>query len=357
MKSISLIVGDITRFGGTERAVTNLANLLRNNYHVSIISLYYPVSGQSQFYLNEDVKIIYLKLKVSKKLLQRIYQYIQLIYKLRKHIFRTKTDFLVSTAHATSIILPFVVLLSKTKSIAAEHIARSSLPYFSKLVQRILYPFIDAMVVLSPSARENYSFCRKTHIIPNSLPFSSILKSKQNNKVVICVGRISIEKGIDRLIDVALKLRDDIDGWKIKIFGNGPYEDECRSLIDKLKLNDIIFLNNAVSNIHNEYLNSDILIMTSRYEALPMVLLEAKACGVPAIAYDCPEGPREIIRDGVDGFLIEDGNVDSMVEKLRLLMSDDSLRKTYAENAVNGVEEYKDEVIAQKWQTVFEPLI
>lgn len=354
MKTISLIVGDITRFGGTERAVTNLANLLINKYKVCIVSLYHPVSSHLQFKLNEDVQIAYLKLEVPKNIIQRNFQYLILVNILRKHIVITKTDFLISTAHAVSFILPFVVLFRKTKSIAAEHIARRSLPFVSKLLQRILYPFIDAVVVLSPSAREKYSFCNRVYIIPNSLPFSSTLKSQQNNKVIIFVGRISIEKGVDRLIDVALKLRDNIDGWKIKIFGNGSYEDECRVMIDKLKLNDILFLNNAVNDIQKEYLNSDILIMTSRFEAFPMVLLEAKACGLPLIAYDCPEGPREIIRNGVDGFLIEDGNVTSMVEKLRLLMSDDSLRKTFAENAVNGIEEYKDEVIKRKWETLFE---
>lgn len=356
MKTISLIVGDITRFGGTERAVTNLANLLINKYEVCIVSLYHPASSHLQFKLNEDVKIAYLNLEVPKNIVQRNFQYLKLVNILRKHIVTTTTDFLISTAHSVSFILPLVVLFRKTKSIAAEHIARRSLPFVSKLLQRISYPFIDIVVVLSPSAKENYSFCKKTYIIPNSLPFSSILKSKQNNKVIISVGRISVEKGIDRLIDVALKLRDDIDGWKIKVFGNGPYEDECRDMIDELNLNHIISLNNAVSNIHNEYLNSDILVMTSRYEAFPMVLLEAKACGVPVIAYDCPEGPREIIRDGVDGLLIEDGNVALMVEKLRLLMSDDNLRKTYAENAVNGIDEYKDEAIAQKWKTLLDNL-
>lgn len=356
MKSVSLIVGDITRFGGTERAVSNLANLLINEYSVTIISLYSPVSSQPQFSISDNVKVDYMKVEIPNNLIQRNYQYVKLVYSLRKHISQNKTDFIISTAHAISFILPLVVLFSKTKSIAAEHIARNSLPFPSRLLQRISYPFIDAVVVLSQSAREKYSFCKKIHIISNSLPFHSVLKSKQNNKAIICVGRVSIEKGIDRLIDVAVKLRDDIDGWKIKIFGNGPYEDECRDLIDKLNLREIISLNKAVSNIHNEYQNSDILIMTSRFEAFPMVLLEAKACGVPAIAYDCPEGPREIIKDGVDGFLVEDGNITDMVDKLKTLMFDDKLRKSFAENAFNGVEGYREDAITKKWKVLLKTL-
>jgi glycosyltransferase involved in cell wall biosynthesis len=353
MKTISIIVGDITKFGGTERAVTNLANLLVHKNKICIVSLYHQAAQQPHFKLNNKIEMRYLNISIPKNIVQRFFQYFKLILVLRKLNRKSKFDYILSTAHAFSFLLPLIVIFSKTKSIAAEHIARRSLPFLSKLLQRISYPFIDVIIVLSPSAKDNYFFCRNIHVIPNSLPFNPIQPSSICHKTILSVGRISYEKGSDRLIEVATLLKGKCDGWQIKVFGNGPYEKEFKNAIDRQNLGDMIELNNAVSDIQNQYLKSDIFIMTSRFEAFPMVLLEAKACGVPVVVYDCPEGPREIIQDGYDGFLIENGNAVAMVEKLLLLMSDNGLRKKIGKNAGNSVAGYKDEIIAGKWEAMF----
>lgn len=357
MKSISLIVGDITRFGGTERAVTNLANLLMKSYKVSIISLYHPVASKPQFRLMDGVSVDYLKFEVPDNFIQRNYQYLKFIYALRHHISRAKTDFLISTAHAVSFILPLVVLCSKTKSIAAEHITRSSLPLFSRLLQRLSYPFLHAIVLLSESAEKKYSFLKNTHVIPNSLSFFPSEISCQNNKTILSVGRISYEKGFDRLVDMAKLMKNSTSEWRIKIFGNGNCEEDIRKAIKEHELTDFIVMSGAVKDIEKEYLKADIYLMTSRFEAFPMVLLEAKACGLPVVTYDCPEGPGQIVKDGYDGYLIEDGNAASMVEKLRLLMLDNELRRKMSTNARESVVKYKDELVVEKWNSLFDNLL
>jgi len=97
--------------------------------------------------------------------------------------------------------------------------------------------------------------------------------------------------------------------------------------------------------------------MTSRYEGLGLVLLEAMASGLPCVAYDCPIGPRSIITDGVNGFLVEDGNVDAFVERLVLLFEDKKLRKSMGENAQKSMASYELNAIMHQWKALFESLI
>lgn len=97
--------------------------------------------------------------------------------------------------------------------------------------------------------------------------------------------------------------------------------------------------------------------MTSRSEGFPMVLLEAMACGLPCVAYDCPSGPRAIIEDGKNGFLVENGNIDSFVEKLEQLIEDENLRIQMGKNANESVRKYDVETIMQQWKSLFESLL
>jgi glycosyltransferase involved in cell wall biosynthesis len=357
MKKISIIVGDITKFGGTERAVTNLANLLVTSFDISIVSVY-KGNYKPYFKFNDNISVIYLNVEKSNSIIQRFYQYFVLTFALRNICKNKSIDIIIGTGHAFNFLLPIVTLFLRTKTIAAEHITRSSLPIISRLFQRISYQYLNALVVLSPSAKNKYHFCNNIHIIPNSLPFSCSEQSKLNNNTIISVGRLSYEKGYDRLIEMASLLKSKCkDGsWKIKIFGNGDIENELKDTIANNALSDFVSLNNAVRDIQHEYLNSDIYLMTSRFEAFPMVLLEAKACGLPVVSYDCPEGPREIISDGVDGFLIENGNINEMTDRLLLLMADPNLRKFMGENAKNSICDYKDDVIFSKWNEVINNL-
>jgi glycosyltransferase involved in cell wall biosynthesis len=256
---------------------------------------------------------------------------------------------LIGTGHAYNFLLPFAVKFYNAKSIATEHIARKSLPFTSKFLQRLSYPFLDCVVVLSQSAKNEYPFSKNLVVIPNSLPFDSIEQSELNHKTILTVGRLSYEKGIDRLLEVASLLNGKCDDWSIKIFGNGDIEDELREEVVKKGLSNFVFIHNAVINIQKEYLESAIYLMTSRFEAFPMVLLEAKSCGLPVIAYDCPEGPREIVNDGVDGFLIENGNVKDMAKKVLTLINDIDLRKTMGLNARNSLSKYKEQSISTLW--------
>ncbi|WP_281240342.1 glycosyltransferase family 4 protein [Flavobacterium praedii] len=179
----------------------------------------------------------------------------------------------------------------------------------------------------------------------------SDLKSKK----VIAVARNSYEKGLDRLLIIWKKVIDKHFDWILDIYG-GSVTDLKQTILEQgLEFN--VNLNEPVKNISEEYLSSALFVMTSRSEGFPMVLLEAMASGLPCLAYDCPIGPRAIINEGENGFLIEDGNVDSFVKKLELLIDDENWRIKMGENAKESVRKYDLEIIMKQWKMLFESLV
>lgn len=127
--------------------------------------------------------------------------------------------------------------------------------------------------------------------------------------------------------------------------------------INKLGLEKSFLLKGAVKNIQDKYLESSIYIMSSRYEGLPMVLLEAMACGLPVVSFDCPCGPKDIIRDNEDGFIIKFGNIEKMAEKIEELIFNEEKRKLFGKNAKNNVRRFSENEIMNRWKELFENLI
>ncbi|PZX94390.1 glycosyltransferase family 4 protein [Flavobacterium aquariorum] len=192
-------------------------------------------------------------------------------------------------------------------------------------------------------------------VIPNPSWIQNENISNLKPKKVIAVARNSYEKGLDRLLIVWQKVVAEHPDWILDIYGDSVAH--LRSVVLELGMEFNVKLKEPVKNISEKYLSSSLYVMTSRSECFPMVLLEAMASGLPCIAYDCPIGPRAIINDGENGFLIEDGNADSFVQKLKLLIEDENLRMQMGKNAQESVKKYDLECIMQQWKALFESLV
>ena len=106
-----------------------------------------------------------------------------------------------------------------------------------------------------------------------------------------------------------------------------------------------------------QYLDSSIFVMSSRYEAFPMVLLEAMACGVPCVSFDCPHGPRNIIRNGEDGLLVEYLNPQALADGICRLIEDEALRKQLGAKARQNIQRFSQSVVMHQWTELFDTLI
>lgn len=192
-------------------------------------------------------------------------------------------------------------------------------------------------------------------VIPNPSWKETEKVSNLKSKKVIAVARNSYEKGLDRLLVIWKKVVVKHPDWILEIYGESVID--LSSLIRNLDLENNVNLNEPVKNIADKYLFSSIYVMTSRSEGFPMVLLEAMASGLPCIAYDCPSGPRAIIEDGKNGFLVKDGNVNSFVEKLEKLIENENLRIEIGKEANESIKKFKIETIMQQWKSLFESLV
>lgn len=364
--------------GGIERIVSIKANYLAEvcQYDVFIITAcqqgklpYYPFSEKVKFIdldIDYDVTLTYpIWKRIAKK--SKLAHYHK--QKLSKILAKISPDITVSTFTHEAAFLPDVN--DGSKKILEFHFCKghkckianafdfpllTKLAYYFKCWQEehIIIPKYDQFVVLTEEDKTDWQKQIPTvKCISNILPFKTNEQASLENKTVIAVGRLDAQKKFDRLITLWKEIHSKYPDWKLNIFGQGQDEHRLKNLIAALDLSESITIHQPSQNIKEEYLHSSIFVMTSAYEGLPMVLLEAIGLGLPAVCYDFKCGPRDVIVDGENGFLIKDGNSEAFIEKISRLIEDKSLRKKMGTKAKSLSERYSQEVIMQKWIELF----
>ena len=356
MRKIAFVLGDISLGAGTERAVTNLANAFSRDKdnQVFILSVYSDDKKTPYYPLENSIEVIHLGFSLDGSKLSRITQYFKIIEKLDEILENRRIDYVLGTTHAFNTLLSFVK--GNVKKIGCEHMSYNACPKVSQIIRKNRYRYLDAVVLLTQMDRDHYDFLprEKTYVIPNIRSFEPDKPALLDNKRIITVGRLDSQKGYDILVELAPALRERIPDWKIDIYGSGVMKEQLENRIRELGDQDFVVINEPVKGIRNEFENSSIYLMTSRWEGLPMVLLEAQACGLPIVSFNCPEGPADIINDGIDGYLIDDFNNEELVDKTAQLAHDDELRKKMGMNAYKRSDRFSKKEILKKWYKCFE---
>lgn len=215
---------------------------------------------------------------------------------------------------------------------------------------------LSAFVVLSYEDAGHWTALNNVRVIHNPLSFYPDEASPLTNKQVIAVGRITYQKGFDQLIEAWNLVNMRHPDWTLHIYGGGEVED-LQKMINNLGLIDTCFLEGGIADIGQKYKESSLFALSSRYEGFPMVLVETMAYGVPAVAFACPCGPRDIIKDEEDGILIENGNISLLADGICALIEDENLRKRLGANARKNIKRLEIDHIAQEWKTLFDGLI
>lgn len=212
---------------------------------------------------------------------------------------------------------------------------------------------LDALVLLTQHDADSWNGLTKTVVIPNSLPFFPDKPSTCNQKQVIFVGRLNEQKGLEYLIETWERVHQKHKDWILQIYGDGEQRDLLLHLIREAKLEDAVVVNQSTRQIMDKYLESSIFLLTSRFEGFGMVLIEAMACGVPVVSFDCPWGPADIIKNGEDGFLVEYLNTTEAAEKVVQLIESPELRMKMGIRARENVQRYSRNTVMKQWIELF----
>lgn len=212
----------------------------------------------------------------------------------------------------------------------------------------------DSFIVLSEESQNEWQVSNSV-VIPNPNWLHDVTVSNLSNKKVLTVARHSYEKGIDRLLQVWKLVSQKHPDWTLEVYGS--FEDHFyQNQATQFGLNSVHFYQ-PVSNIEEKYSQSSMLLMTSRYEGFPMVLIEAMTFGLPCVAFDCPCGPRAIITDNETGFLIENDDIQSYAEKVIQLIENRELAVKMSANAVKSASKYDLQTIMNTWNELLKSLI
>lgn len=357
------ITNGINGAGGLERVLSVKASYLADcyNYDITILSL--NNNDQNPFYHFSE-KINFISIDVKGNPFQYIKSYIQGINRIVKEI---KPDVIsVCDDGLKGFFLP--LLLNKPCPMIYERHASINIDrgFNPGRLQRIQFSFkqvlmnflganFDAFVVLTQGNIKEWNI-KKCTVIPNPLPFYPDTTSQLDAKKVLAVGSHSYNKGYDLLLQAWKKVSSRHPDWELQVYGKIDAEKIFLKLADSLGLDSQKIFFEPVSNIEEKFSASSIMVLPSRSEGFGMVLIEAMACGLPCVSFDCPSGPSDIITDQEDGFLVENGNIELFADKINTLIDDKDLRIKMGKKASQNVRRYLPETIMAQWDILFKEL-
>lgn len=364
--------------GGVERVLTLKANYFADHYGYDITIVLTEGKNKPLFYpLSDKIKVVNLDIDFEElwtcSFLKKVIVYLQKQRIFRKRLtaelMRLRPDITISLLRREINFLSSVK--DGSKKIGELHVNRANYRnfeageanaiknLFAKLWMRNLVfhlKRLDRFVVLTEEDKVSWTELNNVIVIPDPLAFTIDEVSPLANKRVMAVGRYVYQKGFDLLLQAWAKIEKQHSDWELVVYGMGD-RDSYDQIIDDLHIDrSRCHLYGSTPDIKKEYLNSSLFVFSSRFEGFGMVLIEAMACGLPVVSFDCPCGPKDIVRHEEDGLLVPSGDTDSLAGAMHKLMSDDGLRKDMASKAIINVRRYQLDEIAQRWKTLFNSL-
>lgn len=356
---IAYLIEDFAVKGGAERIVAQKANHLAADYghDVTIVSVYRD--GRPPAYPLHGVRLISLDVPfaahggVTGKLLSRTRVLVQAATRFNKAMNILQPDIIFFTLSLGALLLP--LYRGKAKRIYESHSSKPYTPY-----HKLFYPMeymADALVCLTKGESENYRHAKRIEIIPNFINKPKACVKDYAVKRAVAVGRLEHVKGFDILINCWKAAVKTHPGWRLDIYGEGPLRDELQRQIDSFRLQETIKLRGTCADMAYKYTQYSLHLMSSRHEGLPMTLLEAQAAGLPSVTFDFEYGAADIVTDGVNGFLVPQGDTRTFTERLVEMMDSEALRAQFGTEAKENVKTFFTENIMWKWEELIKDIL
>lgn len=365
--------------GGVERVVTTKANYFAEHFGYEVVIIVTEGNGDhSFFHLSKKVEVINLGVAFedlwNKPFLRKLLLYSQKQRKykklLKRELLRIKPDITISTLRREINFINDIQ--DGSYKIGELHLSRSNYRGIeeggSSLMKKLFSKWwkkdivsqlrrLDQFVVLTDNAVRDWPELDLVKMIPDPLPIDGFSPNRSDIKRIISVGRYSNEKGFDLLLKIWSIVEKECVDWQLDIYGMGDPTPYVR-MMDDLSIDQRrCHLRSSLVDVESEYAKSSIFVHPSRSEGFGLVIVEAMACGLPVVSFDCENGPRSIISDGVDGFLIPSFNIRFFADRILLLINDENQRKQMGEQGRLKSQQYTIEKIALQWKELFDDLM
>lgn len=371
---IAYCIAGTCHSGGMERVLANKANYLaEHGYEVIIVTT--DQRGEAPFFrLDERIKCYDLGINYEEnnggsffnKLIHYPGKQLRHRKRLTALLKRENPDITISMFCNDVSFMPHIkdgskkvleIHFSKFKRIqyGRKGLWKLADKWFSRQDEKWVRRF-DKFVVLTEEDRTYWGNIDNITVIPNARTFTPDHMADMESRKVIAVGRYTFQKGFDRLVEAWRLVVSEFPDWKLEIIGDGEDRNLLKSMIERYGLEDSLSLVPTNSEIEKHYLDSSVYVMTSRYEGLPMVLLEAQAFGLPIVSFRCKCGPADVVEDGRTGFLVAEGDVEAFAMQLKKVMADVDLRRKMSENALVASQRFSVESVMTRWGELFKSL-
>lgn len=356
MKKIRIlqVIPDM-ELAGAETMCENLTNELAKSNEVAIVSFFGKHTEITKRLERKGIKIIYLDKKKGPD--------IGLIKKIKNVINDFKPDVIHTHRYCLEYVYP-AVKISKYKNIKIVHtvhnIASKEIPKSRRMLRKIFINnknivYVAISEIVQKTIHEEYNIDYKDiPVILNGIDLKNCIvkKNYNNTKVLLNIGRLSEQKNQEFLIDVFQKVHEKHPEYKLKIIGNGPLENEIKKQIAEKELDNFIILEKNKANCYKDLNESDMFVMTSKWEGIPMTIIEAMGTGLPIITSNVGGIPN-MIENYVEGILL-DLNEDDFINKICDVIETKKLRENLGKNALRRSAEFSSKIMADKYMEIYE---
>jgi GalNAc-alpha-(1->4)-GalNAc-alpha-(1->3)-diNAcBac-PP-undecaprenol alpha-1,4-N-acetyl-D-galactosaminyltransferase len=347
--------------GGAQRVLSIIANYFaEKNWAITLLT-YDDGSNPSFFKLHPSVQCQPLSIMRNQGgLLKALRMHLLRPFVLRAAIKNSKPDAVIAFIDLNNILTLVATLGLSTPIIISERVdpAQYSLGMFWSTLRKWIYCCASRLVVQTQDALDYFSpiIQRHSEVIPNPIiPIFDLEQSpkpKNQNKIILAMGRLVEQKGFDLLIQAFARIKPVFSDWELHIWGEGEQKKILESLRDELGLREHVRFRGMTQDNYNIMRQADIFVLSSRYEGFPNVLGEAMACGLPVISFDCPSGPSELITHGMNGLLIPKINAIDLASEMQCLMENETLAKRLGNEARKVTEIFSLNKVMTMWENL-----
>lgn len=358
---ITLVISSLAA-GGAQRVIIDLAkHLTSRGHHVTLLT--YSDPRIDHFSVPLGIERIALNLLwPSKGLADSIYSNFRRLTRLRAALVAAKPSVIVSFIDLTNVLV-----LAATRGLGVPVVISERIhPKFHRIdfqwriARRLLYPFADCLVVqtavIARWARRIVPQ-KRVRVIPNSVAsLSTDERPLPREDVILAVGRLHLQKGFDLLIRAFAASGIWRKGWRLVIIGEGPERAHLQALVAERDLQSSVSLPGETARPQDWYRRCGIFVLSSRFEGFPNVLLEAMSLGASCVTFDCPSGPAEIVRPGVDAVLLPREDVDGLASTLSRLAMDSATRTSMGSAASTIGTRFSPDVVFAEWERLLQDM-